>query len=167
MVCWNGWNSQRWVATASGFRGSQADTQLRSPVHLLLRSNSCPPRATHPQERLSRGGARCNHDPTLRIPNRFSSFRVPVLTHHRPTSALYESRRSAAAAVVEERESSALIPQLGCGGEACRLKESNVAHSALLSFVSVEKLPSIERLDAPSIGKCKYKCKCKCKYRTN
>ena len=153
---------ERWVATASGFPGSQADTQLRSPVHLLLRSNSCPPRATHPQERLSRGGARCNHDPTLRIPNRFSSFRVPVLTHHRPTSALYESRRSAAAAVVEERESSALIPQLGCrGGEACRLKESNVAHSALLSFVSVEKLPSIERLDAPSI------CKCKCKCRRN
>ena len=75
---------ERWVATASGFPGSQADTQLRSPVHLLLRSNSCPPRATHPQERLSRGGARCNHDPTLRIPTRFSSFRVPVLTHHRP-----------------------------------------------------------------------------------
>ena len=163
----NGWNAESTLGGNSFRLGRVADkvhhsvVVVRSRVHLLLRSNSCPPRATHPQERLSRGGARCNHDPTLRIPNRFSSFRVPVLTHHRPTSALYESRRSAAAAVVEERESSALIPQRCRGGEACRLKESNVAHSALLSFVSVEKLPSIERLDAPSI------CKCKCKCRRN
>ena len=111
-----------WVATASGKLGESVDNVVHHPVVVVRDTHQsiCYYAVTHAAHRLA---------PTNNPPKREAEALPGVATippspiqqlqdcigfksilSHRPTSALYESRRRSA--VTEERESSAPIPQL-------------------------------------------------------